>query len=218
MEIFIVGAGAHGRVVLDILRDRADGQSVQFADDNESLWGRSVNGAPVVSLREALSRKAGEVGFVVSVGKPRLRLELCRRVLDEGHTLVNAIHPKAVVEASATMGLGNMISPQAVVNSNARLGNAVVVNTSVVVEHDCVVEDGVSISPVACLGGRVTVGQGAFIAIGARIMARVHIGAGSIVGAHSLVLKDVPDDTLVFGSPARIQGVVDDGFDWGRVL
>jgi sugar O-acyltransferase (sialic acid O-acetyltransferase NeuD family) len=218
MEIFIVGAGAHGRVVLDILRDCGDVRPIQFADDNESLWGKTINGAQVVSLREALSRKAGPVGFVVSVGKPALRLELCRRVQDQGHALINVIHPKAVVEASATMGVGNMISPQAVVNSNARLGNAVVVNTAVVVEHDCVVEDGVSISPVACLGGRVTVGRGAFIAIGARIMARVHVGAGAIVGAHSLVLEDVPEHTLVFGSPARIQGVVDEAFDWGRVL
>jgi sugar O-acyltransferase (sialic acid O-acetyltransferase NeuD family) len=218
MDIFIVGAGAHGRVVLDILRDCGDDLSIQFADDNKSLWGKTINGATVVSLREALFRKAGQVGFVVSVGKPALRLEMCQRVQDQGHALVNVIHPKAVVEASATMGVGNMISPQAVVNSNARLGNAVVVNTSVVVEHDCVVEDGVSISPAACLGGRVTVGRGAFIAIGARIMARVHIGAGSIVGAHSLVLEDVPDHTLVFGSPARIRGLVDDAFDWGRVL
>src|ERR1035437_1159721 len=38
MEIFIVGAGAHGRVVLDILRDCGDVRPIQFADDNESLW------------------------------------------------------------------------------------------------------------------------------------------------------------------------------------
>jgi sugar O-acyltransferase (sialic acid O-acetyltransferase NeuD family) len=217
MEIYIVGAGAHGRVVLDILRD-SNQTGVQFADDDESLWGLAVNGAAVVSLQDALARAAGSVGFVVSVGKPAVRLELCQRIQERGHTLVNAIHPQAVVEPSATIGVGNMISAQAVVNSNARLGNAVVVNTAAVVEHDAVVEDGVSISPVACLGGRVTVGRGAFIAIGARIMARVHIGPGSIVGAHSLVLEDVPSNTLVFGSPARIKGVVDGAFDWRRVL
>jgi len=217
MEILIVGAGAHGRVVLDILRDAGE-ESIRFADDNPQLVGQSVNGAPVVSFQEALEREPGSIGFVVSVGKPALRLELCRRIRQRRHCLVNAIHPKAAVAPSAEMGTGNMISAQAVVNSNARLGDAVVVNTGAVVEHDCVVEDGVSVSPMTYVGGRVTVCQGAFLCAGSRIMARVRIGAGAIVGAGALVLADVPERTLSFGIPATVRESVDESFDWKRVL
>lgn len=49
----------------------------------------------------------------------------------------------------------------------------------------------------------VTIGDGAWIATRAVILAGVTIGARAVVGAGSLVLEDVPDDTLVAGVPAR---------------
>jgi len=218
MEIFIVGAGAHGRVVLDILRDSGQYESIRFADDNVKLVGQSVNGASVVGLERTLERQPGAICFVVSLGRPLLRLALRERIRSRQHVLMNAIHPQAVVEGSVTMGDGNMIGANAVVNSNARLGNSVLVNTMAIVEHDCIVEDGVSLSPRSCIAGRVSVGRGAFICTSALVLPRIHIGSEAVVGAGSVVTTDVPDRTLVLGSPARPIQRIDDTFDWSRVL
>jgi acetyltransferase-like isoleucine patch superfamily enzyme len=49
----------------------------------------------------------------------------------------------------------------------------------------------------------VTIGRGAWIATRATILAGVNIGSRAVVGAGSLVVGDVPDDTLVAGVPAR---------------
>lgn len=49
----------------------------------------------------------------------------------------------------------------------------------------------------------VTIGDGSWIATRAMVLAGVTVGARSVVGAGSLVLEDVPDDTLVAGVPAR---------------
>lgn len=49
----------------------------------------------------------------------------------------------------------------------------------------------------------ITIGDGSWIATRAMILAGVTIGSRSVVGAGSLVLEDVPDDTLVAGVPAR---------------
>jgi len=218
MEIFIVGAGANGRVVLDILRDAGQYESIQFADDNPQLLGQSINGAPVVSLEKTLEREPGSIGFVVSLGRPSLRLALCDRIRGRQHVLFNAIHPRAVVERSATMGTGNMIGASAVINSNARLGDSVLVNLMAIVEHDCVVEDGVSLAPRTCLGGRVSVGRGAFLCLGALVLPRIHIGAEAVIGAGSVVTADVPEKTLALGYPAKPIKRIDDSFDWSRVL
>jgi len=43
-----------------------------------------------------------------------------------------------------------------------------------------------------------------FIGFGATIMGNVKIGKGAIVGAHSLVLSDVPEYQVVAGLPARL--------------
>lgn len=54
--------------------------------------------------------------------------------------------------------------------------------------------------------GLVTIGDDVFIGAGAIVMPGVTIGEGSIVGAHSVVTKDVPAYSVVAGNPARIIG------------
>lgn len=51
--------------------------------------------------------------------------------------------------------------------------------------------------------------RGASIGSGATILARVTIGENAIVGAGSVVTKDVPPNTIVAGNPARIFRAVD---------
>lgn len=52
--------------------------------------------------------------------------------------------------------------------------------------------------------------KGASIGSGATILARVTIGENAIIGAGSVVTKDVPPNTIVAGTPARVIRVVDD--------
>ncbi|MDY6368131.1 MAG: acyltransferase [Clostridia bacterium] len=52
--------------------------------------------------------------------------------------------------------------------------------------------------------GKIIVEEGAFIGNHAVILPNVRIGKGSVVGACSLVSKDVPDGTVVAGNPAKI--------------
>ena len=46
--------------------------------------------------------------------------------------------------------------------------------------------------------------KGASIGSGATILAKVTIGENAIVGAGSVVTKDVPANTIVAGNPARV--------------
>lgn len=50
--------------------------------------------------------------------------------------------------------------------------------------------------------------KGASIGANATIVCGINVGKWSIVGAGSVVTKDVPDHALVYGAPARIQGYV----------
>jgi len=51
---------------------------------------------------------------------------------------------------------------------------------------------------------RTVVKKGASIGSGATILSRVSVGENAIVGAGSVVTKDVPTNTIVVGNPAKV--------------
>ena len=55
---------------------------------------------------------------------------------------------------------------------------------------------------------RTLVKAGASIGSGATILANVTIGERAIVGAGSVVTRDVPPDTIVVGNPARVRRAI----------
>ena len=50
---------------------------------------------------------------------------------------------------------------------------------------------------------RTIIGDGAFIGSDSMLVAPVKIGARAVTGAGSVVTRDLPDDSLSFGVPAR---------------
>ncbi len=52
--------------------------------------------------------------------------------------------------------------------------------------------------------GNIVIGNDVWIGYKATIMAGVHIGNGAIIGANSVVIKDVPAYSIVGGNPAKV--------------
>lgn len=58
--------------------------------------------------------------------------------------------------------------------------------------------------------GRVTIGDNVFIGAESVVLPGVTIGSNVIIGANSTVTHDIPDNTVVAGSPARIISTLDE--------
>ena len=54
------------------------------------------------------------------------------------------------------------------------------------------------------------IGQGAAIGVGANLLPGVCIGRNAIVGAGSVVTRDVPDDAVAMGVPATVRRTIDE--------
>lgn len=53
-------------------------------------------------------------------------------------------------------------------------------------------------------GQTVTIGDGSYIGINSVIVGNVKIGKHCVIGANSVVTKDVPSYCVAVGSPARV--------------
>ncbi len=216
---WIFGAGAHGRITLDVWRSASPDAEFHFIDDNPRMHGKIIDGVPVDGgIQFLLDHFTPADEAVVAIGYNNVRLLLGQRLENRSLILGNAIHGSAVVMASARIGGGTMIFAQAVINTGANVGKHVIINAGAVVEHDSVIEDGALLGSGVSTGGRVTIGEGTFIGAGTTLAPRIKVGQGSVVGAGSVVVKDLPPRVLAYGVPAQVVREVDKSFDWSRLL
>ncbi|MEM6560648.1 MAG: acetyltransferase [Planctomycetota bacterium] len=202
-QIVIVGAGGHGKVVLDIVRAAGRYKPVGFVDADERA--RDVGGLPVLGDIRALPKLAanGVTGCIIAIGGGHVRRSYAEEARDANLELVNAVHPAANVSPTATLGVNVVVAAGATVCTEATLADSVIVNTNAVVDHECRVDVAAHIAPGALLAGRVTVGVEAFVGMGAKVIQCLSIGERATVGAGAVVVHDVPAGVTVLGVPAR---------------
>ncbi|PZR34805.1 NeuD/PglB/VioB family sugar acetyltransferase [Caulobacter segnis] len=203
--VVIIGGGGHAKVVIEILR--AAGETVAAIVDADPTP-RTILGVPVVGDDLALPalRERGLTRLFVAVGDNRLRETLGRKARDAGFSLVNAVHPSAVVSPSARLGEGVAVMAGAVINADNQVADLAIINTGAVVDHDCRLGAAAHVAPGAALAGGVSVGERAFLGVGARVIPGVTIGADTVVGAGGVVVRNLPAGVLAVGVPAKIRG------------
>ncbi len=205
-RILILGAGGHGRVVLDILSLAPRRRVVGFLDNNPAIAGRRIDGIPVYGPIDDLQRVAGELdisGVVVAIGDNGTRRELTRRVRASGVALVNAIHPAATLASTVLLGKNVVIAAGAVICDRCQVGDSVILNTGCIVDYQTMVGEGSHVCPGVRIAGRVKVESGAFVGVGATVVPNVTLGCECIVGAGAVVISDVPALATVVGVPAQ---------------
>ncbi len=150
--------------------------------------------------------KQGATHFVVaigSIGKPDARIRISQLALSFGLKPLTIIHPSAIISKYVVIEDGAQLLAGCVINAEAKIGRFAIINTGAIIEHNCSIGEFAHIAPGARLAGGVIVENKAHIGIGATIREKVRIGEGSIIGAGSVVIKDVPADKTFIGVPAK---------------
>lgn len=207
-NIVIFGASGHGSVVLDILECEGIYHPVGFLDSFKPK-GTKMNGYEVLGdsydlpyLMEAFDI----IGGIVAIGDNWIRKTIVNRILEiiPDFTFVSAVHPSASIGKDVHVGQGTVIMPGAIINANSRVSQHCILNTSASLGHDGYLAEYSSLAPQVATGGNFNLGMCSAISIGANVVENVNVGRHAVVGAGSLVLNDVPDHTIAYGSPARV--------------
>ncbi len=194
--MYLYGASGHCKVIIDSIESSTNKIIEGVFDDNDKL--KSILNIPIYNFKQFDKKNIKEL--IISVGDNKVRKQIAESVTAN---YVSVIHSNAVVSKYAFIDKGTSIMASAVVNASAKIGKHCIINTGAVVEHDCVLDDFVHISPNASLAGNVKIGEGSHIGIGAQIIQGITIGKWVTIGAGTVVIRDVPDNTLFVGNPAR---------------
>ncbi len=104
-----------------------------------------------------------------------------------------------MVQGKENLNLGKKTDIGALCYINARFG--VEIQDEVQIGSHCSIY---SESTIDCKKGKITLKRNCRIGTHSTIMPGVTIGENSIIGAHSFVNKDIPDNVVAFGTPVRV--------------
>ncbi len=130
----------------------------------------------------------------------------------------------AHIMKGAVVGENCKIGDHSFIESGARLGNRVTVKNGCLIWHGVDLRDDVFVGPGVVFTNDMTprvrypttaedwletvVLEGASIGANTTVLSGIRIGRNAMIGAGSVVTKDVPDHALMLGNPARQKGWV----------
>ena len=142
--------------------------------------------------------------FIIGVGDNKIRTKIFNILISKKSIIVSIIHPDSSVSPNCEIHCGTFISRNSSINSFSQIGKNVIINTGSIIEHDCVISDDVHIAPGAVVLGNVKIGKGSFVGANSTIKEGLFIGKNVIIGAGSLALNDLADNSLFYGNPGKI--------------
>jgi sugar O-acyltransferase (sialic acid O-acetyltransferase NeuD family) len=211
-DIIILGTGGNCIDILDTILALNEGPAGPcyrprgFLDDNAGLWGQKLQGYEVLGPLTQAGRFP-ECVFVNGIGSPRnywRKPEIIASLGMPPARFETLIHPCASVSRFAALGSGTVVLQNATINARARIGSHVIILPGAVISHDTVVGDFSCIAAGASIAGNVQIGTASYLGANCAVVNCIRMGQMSLVGAGAVVLKDIPEKTVVVGNPARV--------------
>lgn len=196
-KVIVIGASGHGRVISDIVRRSGD-QVLGFLDDREAKLFTDINVLGKVTDAEHFM---DEAEFIIGVGDNETRERVASRLATL--SFYTAIHPSAVISEDVSVGAGSAIMANVVINTGTQVGKHCIINTAATVDHDNTIKDFVHLSPGVHTAGTVFIGERTWLGIGAIVSNNLKICSGCVIGAGSVVVKNITETGTYLGMPAR---------------
>lgn len=211
--MLVVGAKGFAKELAEVICQQNPAEHITFYDDISK-----EQEVKLFSLFDILRNeqsaadyfKQTDKRFVLGIGSPEWRYKLANKFLALGGQLTSVISPLANIgRFENNLGNGIAVMTNAVIEAGNTIGEGCLIHHAAFISHDVTVGQYCEISPSANLLGGVTVGDFCSIGTGAVILPKIKLGNNVIVGAGAVVTKDVLDNSMVAGVPARFIKNVD---------
>jgi len=199
-QVVILGNGGHAKSVAD-----AAGSAGFVVSGFLRLAGDRKPDAGSQELQSLDEIDLESTEIALGIGTNFARSRIAAEVMDSypRARFVTVIHVTAWVSPLAKIAPGSVVLAQASVGPGAVLGFGTIMNTGSSLDHDATMDSFASLGPGARSGGDVSIGERSMVGLQAGILQGRTIGKDSVVGAKSLVMRDIPDLTVAWGVPCE---------------
>lgn len=160
MDLLIIGAGGHGRVVAEVAEDCGYSETAYLDDNSPEAIGKI----------DELEKFAERFKYAfVGIGNNVLRGRLIERLEAGGYTVPTLIHPTAYVSRTARVEKGTVIEPKAIVNANTVVESGCIVSVGAIIDHNVIIRKNSHIN------------SGAIVKAGAEVKEFTKLEAGQVI-------------------------------------
>jgi len=205
MRTIIVGAGSFGHEVAEYICDiekyDLDHKNViAFLDD---YFTKTENPSwPIIGNLKTYKKSRNDI-FIVAYGDPKARQAALDIIEGNVWQLATIIHPHAYISRESLISNGCIVCPFATVGFKSELQKNVLMNSYSAIGHHSHIGESSVLCPKSLVAGKSTIGSQSFIGSGAVVTPGKKLGKRVSVGANSVVYRNIKDDRLVIGNPAK---------------
>lgn len=208
-KLYIIGSGGFGREVLWLIKRINNLDKIWdiqgFIDDDKSLCGTIKNDYKVLGDCDYLGDLDEDVYAVISIGSPKIKEKIVNKLSKFSNVhFATLIDPSVLYSDQIKIGEGSIICAGTIITVNTEIGKHVIINLDCTIGHDAIIEDYVTILPSVNLSGNTVTKKYATLGTGTKVIQGVTIGENVMIGAGTIVIKDVESNVTAVGNPARI--------------
>ncbi|MGU8248922.1 acetyltransferase [Clostridium perfringens] len=205
-DLVIVGAGGFGREVAWLVEQinevSKEWNLIGFIDENKEMHETLINGYKVLGGIDWLKYK--DIYYVCAIGNSKIRKDIVERINKFKLKAATIIHPSVLINKKyVEVGEGCIICASSILTVNIKLGKHVILNLDCTVGHDAILKDFVTVYPSVNISGNCIIDKCVELGTGTQIIQGKIIGENTIIGAGSVVIKNIEKNRTAVGIPAK---------------
>ncbi|MBR5841884.1 MAG: hypothetical protein IKY64_04635 [Bacteroidaceae bacterium] len=211
-KVLILGGEGNGTIIANAMLDannRGYNEYVCYGLLNDgNPVGTIIDSFEVVGSIKKDFKKFLDEGYyfinaILRIDGNKQRIQMIEDLNIPEDRLATFVHPTAYVAPNVKLSPGCVIMPLVTMSSNTKLGKCCLVLNSANIGHDDIIGDYCHISSHACVGSFLNIGKGVHVGLNATIREHLTIGDYATVGMGAVLTKNVANEEIWAGNPAR---------------
>ncbi|KFF05892.1 PglD-related sugar-binding protein [Flavobacterium reichenbachii] len=205
-NLIIIGARGYGREVYNLALQCAGYQKdftvKGFLDDKADALDGFENYPEIIGNVEDYTIQENDV-FCCALGSVKWKKHYIELIESKNGTFINLIHPTVIIHSNVKLGNGLIAFMYSNISNDCTIGNYVTIQGFVAIGHDSKIGKWSHLNAYSFTGGFAVLEEEVTLNTRSTILPNITVRKGAVVGAASLVIKNVKENTTVFGVPAR---------------